>query len=133
MLPNFIWMVFPKTNIVEQGSVPLFLTITEIIGRGAVLILPMFYSLELNKKYSIIVIIVMGVALTIYYASWIRYFIYGRSAELFTASLLGIPLPMAVAPIVFLMLSSYLMGSWWVFGASILFGFAHIWVSVIGL
>jgi hypothetical protein len=32
-----------------------------------------------------------------------------------------------------LLLSAYLMGSWWMFGAALFFGIAHIWVSVLTL
>lgn len=132
-LPNVIWMLLPKADIAEQGSVPLFLTIAENLGRAAVLILPIMYPLKSDKKYSIMVMIGMSIALAIYYASWVRYFIGGRSSELFTASLIGIPLPMAVAPIIFLILSSYLLESWMVFGASVFFGVTHIWVSAMDL
>jgi hypothetical protein len=49
------------------------------------------------------------------------------------ASFIGIPLPLAVAPVVLLMASSYLLGSWPLFAASIWFGIAHIWVSALTL
>ena len=133
MIPNVIWMLLPKAEAGEQGVEPLALTIFENVGRAAVLILPFFYALDLGKQAAIVVAIGMGVALAVYYAAWIRYFMRGRSPELFRAPLLGIPLPLAVAPIVFLTLSSYLMGSWWMLGASILFGVAHVWVSALSL
>lgn len=133
MLPNVVWMLLSKADTGGQVAAPLFLTIVENIGRAAVLVLPFFFSLDLNKEHSILVIIGMGLALTIYYISWIRVFVGGRSAELLRAPLLGLPLPMAVAPTMFLVLSSYLMGSWLILGASILFGVAHIWVSKLAL
>ena len=133
MIPNVMWMLSPKVDAGEQVPDPLFLAIVENAGRAAVFILPFFYSLDLNKKHSKLVMIGMGLALTIYYATWIRYFVGGGLAELLSAPFLGIPLPMAAAPIVFLILSSYLMGSWLMFGASILFGSAHVWVSAISL
>jgi hypothetical protein len=133
MIPNVVWMLFPKSDVGEQVSVPFFLTIVENAGRAAVLVLPFFFSLDLNKKLSTPAMIGMGLALTIYYVSWIRYFVGGRSAELLGEPLLGIPVPMAVAPTVFLVLSSYLMSSWLMLGASILFGIAHTWVSAVSL
>lgn len=133
MLPNVVWMLFPKVAGAKQVSEPLFLTILENIGRVAILILPFFYSLDLNKKYSTLVLIGTGLALAVYYASWIRFFVGGRSPELLSAPFLGIPLPLAFAPVVFLTLSSYLMGSWWMLAVSILFGMAHIWVSALAL
>jgi hypothetical protein len=133
MVPNIVWMLLPKMTSDQPRHVPLFLEIIENIGRFAVLILPFFYSLELNREYSIPVIILAGLALAIYYAAWIRYFTHGRTSELFRAPLLGIPLPLALAPVAFFLLSSYLLNSWPMFIASLIFGVGHIWVSAISL
>ncbi len=133
MLPNLVWMLLPKATPMKGTAEPLALTIVENIGRVAILVLPFFFSLNLEKKFSVLVSICMGLALAFYYAAWIRYFSGGMTAELFRAPLLGIPLPLAVAPVIFLLLSSYLMGSWLIFGASLLFGAAHIWISALTL
>lgn len=133
MLPNVVWMVLPKAEADKPASEPLWLTIVENVSRMATLILPFFFSLDVHKKFSMPVMIGMGLALAIYYGCWIRYFTGGRVAALLSAPFLGIPVPMAVVPIVFLILSSYLMGSWWMFGASLLFGVAHIWISALTL
>lgn len=133
MLPNLLWALLSKNEGVPQNPAPGFLTIIENIGRVGILLLPFFYSLNLTKSYSKPVIFGMGLMLLIYYASWFRYFNGGSSPELFKAPFLGIPLPMAVTPVLFLVLSSYLMGSWLMFGVSILFGIAHIWVSALSL
>jgi hypothetical protein len=133
MLPNVLWMVLPRAEPSEQTSEPLFLTVLENIGRVAVLILPFFFSLDLNRRLSTPIAVGMGLALALYYASWTRYFVGGRSAHLLAAPLLGIPLPLATAPTLFLVLSSYLMDSWLMFAASVWFGVAHIWVSALAL
>jgi hypothetical protein len=133
MIPNVVWMVLSRSDASKQVPTSLALTIVENAGRAAVLILPFFYSLDFGKVHSTLVMIGMGLALTVYYICWIRYFAGGRSAELLSSPLLGIPLPMALAPVTFIILSSYLTGSWWLLGASILFGIAHIWVSAITL
>ncbi|MBN1877415.1 MAG: hypothetical protein JXA33_24545 [Anaerolineae bacterium] len=133
MLPNVVWMLSPKADAGAPLPEPLFLTIVENVGRFATQILPFFFSLDMNRKLSLPVVIGMGLVLTIYYACWIRYFAGGRSTVLLGAPFLGIPVPMAVAPIAFLILSSYLMSSWWMFGASLLFGVAHIWISILTL
>ena len=133
MLPNLVWMLLSKGEASDQMPVPLFLTIAENLGRVAILVIPLFFGLDLHKRYSAPVAIGMGLALAVYYASWVRYFLGGRTAQLFTAPLLGIPLPMAVAPTVLLVLSAYLMSSWLMLGASIWFGISHIWVSVLTL
>jgi hypothetical protein len=131
MLPNIVWMLLPKIKSGNHVSEPLLLTIAENIGRAAVLILPFFYPLDLNRKYSAPALIGMGLALALYYAAWLRYFTGGRSQEFLRLPLWGLPLPLAVAPVGFLILSSYLMSSWPMLGASLLFGIAHIRISAI--
>jgi hypothetical protein len=133
MIPNAAWMVVPKGDSGTSAAEPWYLTVVERIGLAAVLIIPFFHSLDLHKPFAAPAAIGMAVLLAVYYICWIRYFLGGRTVELLGASLLGLPLPLAVAPVVWLALSSYLMGSWWMLGASALFGFAHIWVSALTL
>jgi hypothetical protein len=133
MLPNAAWMILPKGVPAASAAEPIILTIVERISLFAILVVPFFYPLDLNKKFSIPALIVIGLALAVYYLCWMRYFLGGRSPGLLGAPFLGLPLPMAVAPVILLVLSSYLMGSWWMFGASVLFGIAHIWVSALTL
>jgi len=133
MLPNAAWMILPKGDAGTPVAEPISLTIAERIGLFAVLAVPFFYPLDLNKKLSAPVLAVMGLALAVYYFCWMRYFLGGQSSGLLGAPFLGLPLPMAVAPVILLVLSSYLMGSWVMFGASVLFGIAHIWVSALTL
>lgn len=128
MLPKMGWMLLPESDGGQQGSAPLALTIAENLGRAAVLVLPFFYLLDLKKKYSTVVMAGMGLALAVHYAAWSRYFVGGGTAELLSAPLLGIPSPLAVAPVALLILSSYMMNSWLMFGASLCFGAAHVWV-----
>jgi len=133
VLPNVVWMLVPKADAGASPSEPLVLTILENVGRFVALILPFFFSLDVHKKFSAPVLIGMGLALAVYYTCWVRYFAGGRADALLGAPFLGIPMPMAIAPIVFLVLSSYLMSSWWMLGAALLFGVAHIWISVLTL
>ena len=72
MLPNVGWMLSPESDGGEQGSAPSALTIAENLGRAAVLGLPFFYSLDLRRKYSTVVVGGMGLALAVYYAAWSR-------------------------------------------------------------
>jgi hypothetical protein len=133
MLPNILWMILPKEGAAQGKPVPTWLNILENIGRIGILVVPFFYALDFHQPYLIPVLVGMGLALGIYYACWLNYFTHGRKAELLRAPFMGIPLPLAVAPVVFLLLSSYLMGSWLMLAVSAVFGVAHIWVSKISL
>ncbi len=129
MLPNILWMILPGEKAQQEAKAPLWLTVLENTGRMVILVLPFFYHLDLSRMYGFMVLAVMGLALAVYYLAWGRYFLRGCTLDLMGAPLLGIPLPLVVAPVVFLLLSAYLMGSWWMFGASVIFGIAHIRVS----
>lgn len=133
MLPNILWMIFPGEKAQETAAVPLWLNIVENIGRIGILVLPFFFSLDLSRKYGPIALAGMALALAVYYFAWGRYVWGGRTLDLMGEPLLGMPLPLAVAPTIFLLLSAYLylMGSWWMFGTAFVFGAAHIWVSAL--
>ena len=133
LAPNFLWIAFPGSeNLQEQVDEPVWLTIIENVGRLGVFLIPAFFTLDPDRNFSIPVLIMMGLSLILYYTAWGRYFAGGRAIALLKAPLLGIPLPMAVFPVVFLILSSYLMDSWLMFAASLFFGVVHLWVSAIG-
>lgn len=131
MLPNVAWMLLPTPPMGSEGSAPLALKIAENVARVAALALPFFYSLDLKREHSTLALAGMALALTVYYSAWGRYFIGGGSPELLSAPLVGIPSPLAFAPIAFLMVSSYLMGSRWMLGTSVVFGALHVWASTL--
>jgi hypothetical protein len=133
MIPNMLWMLFPPVDSGTPADAPLPLVIPERAGLVAVLVLPFCYSVDLQKPFAVPVLIGMGLSLAGYYFSWGRYFAGGRSAAVLGAPFLGIPIPMAVFPVLLLLLSSYWMGSGWMFAASLIFGAAHIWISKISL
>lgn len=129
MLPNVAWMLLPKSATGTAPAVPIALTIVENLARIATLALPVFCALQLMKKYSALIVAGMALALIVYYSAWARYFLGGSSPVLLSAPLAGIPLPLAVAPVALLVLSAYVLDSWWMLGVSLVFGVAHIWTS----
>ncbi|MFW5713215.1 MAG: hypothetical protein ACOCYU_00935 [Brevefilum sp.] len=134
MVPNFVWMAFPPTSApVVLDAEPIWLRAIENIGRMAVLLLPFFFVLDFDRSYFLPVIIAMTGSLVLYYARWVRYFLGSRSFALLKAPFFGVPVPMAAFPVVFPLLSSYLMKSLWMFVSAAIFGIAHLWISVIGL
>jgi hypothetical protein len=74
-----------------------------------------------------------GLSLLFYYAAWLRYFTGGRTIEIMYQPLFGVPLPLAVSPVVFLGVSAYLLSSWSLAPAVVWFWVFHIWISVIVL
>ena len=92
------------------------------VVRSVALALPFFHPLNLKRAWSLAVLGAMASALAIYYLAWGRFFLGGGSA-----ALLAIPSPLALAPVALLLLSSYLMNSWLMFGAALCFGVLHVW------
>lgn len=127
MLPNVAWMLFYSLDAGAKSAVPPALAISENVVRSVALTLPFFYPLNLKRTWSRAVLISMASALAIYYMAWGRFFLGGGSAALLSAPLLAIPSPLALAPVAVLLLSSYLMNSWWMFGAALCFGVLHVW------
>jgi hypothetical protein len=133
MLPNLMWVLLPHTNPGENSPVPAALNFAENVGRIGILVIPFFYSITLGKRFSTPVLFIAGLALALYYGAWIRYFAGGRTAALMGIPMLGIPLPLAITPAVFLIFSAYILGSWPMLAASVWFGVTHIWVSALTL
>ena len=131
MLPNVAWMLLYNSQAGPSASVPIALAIAENVGRVAVLVLPLFYELNVKKQYAPQALVGVGIALTLYYAAWARFFLGAGSVELLSAPLVGIPGPLALAPIALLIFASYLMSSWWIFGAAVAFGALHVWSSAL--
>lgn len=133
MLPNVAWMLFYNLDASPQVAVPTALSIAENLARVAVLAMPIFHSLNVKKTYSMVALLGMAMALAVYYLAWGRFFAGGGSADLLSAPLLGIPGPLALAPVAVLIFCAYLMNSWWMFGASVAFGALHVWASSPGV
>lgn len=94
-------------------------------------IIPVLLMIPNVAWYAAHTIAGMGVALAVYYSAWIRFFLGGSTPNLLSASLIGIPSPLASAPIVLLILSAYVLDSWFMFRASVLFGAFHVWASAL--
>jgi hypothetical protein len=71
----------------------------------------------------------MVIALLFYYAGWARYVLKGRRFGLLFEPMAGVPLPMAVAPVIYLAGAALLLRSWPLLGAVILLAIGHLTVS----
>ncbi len=131
MLPNVAWMLLPKSAPGTAGTVPIALTIAENVFRVVTLALPFFCSLHLTKRYSAHAIAIMTFALIVYYSAWTRFFLGGGSPVLLSAPLVGIPSPLAFAPIALLIVSAYVLDSWLMCTVSVVFGALHVWAAAL--
>lgn len=108
----------------------VIIEIIENVGRVSTMVLPFFWKIKINSRFKIVVLLFMIAALSIYYVGWFNYFRGGRDFSILGKSILFIPLPMAICPILFLLMSGILMESWPMAIASIIFAAGHITISL---
>ncbi|MHA1963663.1 MAG: hypothetical protein ACW97G_03690, partial [Candidatus Thorarchaeota archaeon] len=106
LVPNLLWMAFPPTSVPLQDEQPesqikQIMTGIENLGRIGCFVLPLFFEPEINGVFEMVALMTMVLSLVVYYTGWIRYFVRGREYELLFQSLWRIPLPMAIAPIIY--------------------------------
>jgi hypothetical protein len=134
LLPNLLWMVFPphgkpESDPVQRDGLYRVMEILEWVGRIAAFVIPFFYRIDVQSTGQVASLVVMALALLLYYAGWARYFTRGRSYALLFEPLLGIPIPLAISPIVYLLAASVLLGSWYLALAAVTLGIGHLWIS----
>jgi hypothetical protein len=101
----------------------------ERVGQVGCFVIPFFYRLPRASDVNAVALAIMIGALALYYAGWVRYLVLGREEELFHRSLLGIPLPMAVMPVIHFLSASVLLSSVWLMLAAVMLGVGHIAVT----
>jgi hypothetical protein len=99
--------------------------------RMGMVVVPIFLSVDLAQARALPTLVVGLVGLSLYYGAWTRYFVGGRAAHLLFESCLGIPLPLAVAPTVYLLAASVLTRSILLALFAIAFGVVHIPLSAV--
>ena len=134
LLPNLLAAFFPPTTKLTDDPQPddprlQIMTVIERIGQVGSYVIPFFYPLTLASVMDAVALAIMIGALALYYTGWIRYLVLGRAEELFYRSLLGIPLPMTVMPVIYFLSASVLLGSVWLMLAAGMLGMGHIFVT----
>lgn len=130
LLPNLLFLVFPPCDVPRELSKPVRgLEIVEWVGRVGAFAVPFFCWIEITGTLGTIAMAIMIGALGVYYAGWLRYMRQGRSFALLFQPMLGLPLPMAVAPIVYFYAASIVLHSWSLFLATVLLTIGHLYVS----
>ncbi len=130
-MPNVLYAAFPPLNLQKYGSPKdsRLLTSVERLGQTSSFILPIFFGLSYAGTLVLLAWAIMGISLATYYAGWIRYFARGRDYALLFRPIVGIPVPMAASPVVFFLVSSFVLGSIWQAIAAIVLGVGHITIT----
>jgi hypothetical protein len=130
LLPNALLMRFPpREKPADVSTVSLPPRLLERLGQVGVLVIPCFYRLRFSGAVSVGSLVAMALALVGYYLGWLRYARGGQQYALLFEPMWGIPLPMAVLPVVYFVAASALLRSWYLALATIVFGVGHLVVS----
>jgi hypothetical protein len=108
-------MALPPRNTPPGQSVTTVwlrvLGVLEATGRLAVFVVPFFFRIRVATCGDRIAAGVMAVALGIYYTGWWRYLRYGRDYGWLWKPLWGIPVPLAVSPVLYFAAASIVLHS----------------------
>ena len=132
LIPNLMYALKPPLNTPSNPpKEPIVLVVLERIGLAGCLITPAFYPVDIVGTFGIIAVTGMGLMLVTYYYCWLRYFRYNRNYPWLFAPLSVIPVPLAISPVLYFMLSSIIFGSIPMFLSSLVLASGHMPVSLI--
>ena len=125
LLPNLIFTKFKPLNLPLLKRVKLknenLLTIIEKTGQMGIFIIPIFYKIDLADPLNRTALFPMIFSWLVYYGCWLRYFIKKRNYYLLFKPLGGIPIPMAVFPILYMLFAAKILNSFLLLGATLWF------------
>lgn len=133
LLPNLFLMGRPPRNKpieIKNKEIPIF-KIAEGMGRLGVFVLPIFSYIHHDKPYEMISMIGMFIFLLLYVVGWVRYFKGDEEYRLLFSPMIGIPVPLAITPILYFLCSSIVLHSYLLFISSLILAIGHIPNSLI--
>jgi hypothetical protein len=130
LAPNAMWAAFPARDRppADASAAPLVLTAAENAGRLGVFVIPLFHAVR-TDVVSVSVLVAKGQLLAVYYYGWWRFFRGGRRHRLLFASILRVPIPMAVAPVLYFILAAWPLASAPMLIAGLLLAVGHLIIS----
>lgn len=126
LLPNLLFFRRAPHNMSGQPDPSLIFSVAEGIGRIGTMIVPLFFAVQLRHGYEMISLIVMILSLLLYYGGWCRYFLNDREYGLLFKPFRGIPIPLAISPVLYFLAGSVILHSFLLFMFSIVFAAGHI-------
>lgn len=130
LLPNILFFIKRPSEVVSGGPIRgiwrLFEAL-ERVGQVGCFTLPLFFAAKFDG--GMIFVFCMAGALAFYYIGWVRYYINGRRYHCLFKPMLGIPVPLAISPIVYYLFTALLIQSVWMLLAVAILAAGHIPVS----
>jgi hypothetical protein len=136
LIPNAFYFFFvsrapsqPAVDVEQKTFFDKAIETLEQIGRVAVFLIPCFYRINIKDFTSNIGFPVMLIAIGFYYLAWGRYFSQGVKRILLFSPFWGVPLPLAVSPVVYFLAAACVLHSVYLAAATVIFGVCHIYIS----
>lgn len=128
LLPNFLFLVLPAADptTIEGVKKSKVLFVFEAIGRVGVMVSPLFSDFHAQQRYEQLAIIAAGFALVLYYISWGRYFAKNQNERLLYAPIFRIPIPLAIAPVLYFLFASLVLHSFFLGISAIFLAIGHL-------
>ncbi|WP_178024121.1 hypothetical protein [uncultured Paenibacillus sp.] len=132
LFPNLLFMVWPPKSMpgLKDLKENVLSKVAEGIGRAGVVVLPLFSAVRAEGSLDRFALAVMLLSLGFYVIGWFRYLRGDRQYRLLFAPILGIPVPMAVMPVLYFMSASLLLHSVPLLVCSLVLGIGHIPASL---
>lgn len=128
LAPNLLMIRFPPRDGLPDARPPRPLVWLERVGQALCIAVPALVAPgPLAPWWSVAV----ALALLLYYGLWARYLRRGRTAALLYRSLWGVPVPMAILPVLAFLAASAWLGSGWIAVAALVLAAGHIPVAVL--
>ncbi|MGG6310400.1 hypothetical protein [Paenibacillus macerans] len=132
LLPNLIFWRWPPQHMPSPQELQenIFLKAAEGIGRVGVMVLPLFSPVHMGNLRDILSLTGMVVFLLLYYAGWIRYLRRDREYRWLFAPMRGMPVPLAIAPVLYFAAGSAVLHSVPMLFSSLILAAGHIPASL---
>lgn len=132
MIINVIYVIFPPS--INDKNTEATNTVIEFIEQATRILYLLSLVVIVSEKtldYRSMWLLLAVVFLVLYYVVWIRYFVGGRDIALLGKSFLGIPMPLAIFPVLYFIFAALWMHNYVAVGFMIVFGIAHNIISYI--
>ena len=132
MLINIVYFVSGGNEVAQTNDNPhKWLEIVEQGTRILYVIAICFLVSKQEIHFKSPVMVLGALFLVLYYIVWIRYFRGGMDVSLLGKSFLGVPLPLAVFPVLYFICAALWMHNGIALGCMVIFGIAHYAISYI--
>lgn len=128
ILPNLLVLACPPRGGFPTTPIPTLLSAVERAGQALCVVVPAITAAGAVHGWWAIPALIGLVA---YYLLWVRYLITGRPIAALYGPFWGVPVPMAIAPVLVFAAAGLGLSNVWVVGSAVVLAAGHIPASLI--